>query len=201
VKAGNIPTAAIAEKLDMLIRDRWPHGNGLTILAEKLGCDESTIRIVLEQRHPGTSFDFVDRLFCALGRPMEDVGLGDVYWNVGFVETCALHSCGKTFPERFNGRTRKRYCSSRCSSLGNAVARGEATGDRLRLKGKCLKGHDMTPENTITKWRERDQKYEYQCRECKRTTQREWMRKKRRDKVFVQKKIAAQRKWRAKAAA
>ena len=199
MKPGNVPNALIAPKLDMLIRDRWPHGNGPVILAEKVGCDESAIRLIIEQRHDGTAFDFADRLFCAVGRPMEDVGLGDVYWSVEFRETCALHSCGKTFPERSNGRTRKRYCSSRCATLGNAVAQGRATGDRLRGKGKCLKGHAFTKENTILKTR--NGYVERQCRECKRATQREWVRQKRKDAAFVQKKIDAQRKWRAKEAA
>jgi len=199
MKPGNVPTALIAPKLDMLIRDRWPHGNGPVILAEKVGCDESAIRLIIEQRHDGTAFDFADRLFCAVGRPMEDVGLGDVYWSVEFRETCALHSCGKTFPERSNGPTRKKYCSPRCATLGNAVRRGLATGDRLRGKGRCLKGHAMTPENTILK--ERNGRTERQCRECKRASQREWMRKKRANPEFREQALQATRRWRAKAAA
>lgn len=201
MKPGNISTALIAPTLAMLIRDRWPQGGGIGVLAEKVDCDASTIEGIVAQDNPGVSFDLADRLFCALGRPMEDVGLGDVYWSAEFRETCALHSCNKTFPERFNGPTRKRYCSSRCATLGNAVARGRATGDRLRGKGKCLKGHDLTPENTIIKWRERDQKYERQCRECKRATQREWLRKKRADPEFRAIAVERTRQWRAKAAA
>ena len=199
MKPGNVSTAIIGPKLAMLIRDRWPHGGGIVVLAEKVGCDPSAIEAVIEQINSGVSFDLADKMFCALGRPMEDVGLGDIYWSVGFRETCALHSCGKTFPERSNGRTRKRYCSSRCATLGNAVAQGRATGDRLRGKGKCLKGHAFTKENTILKTR--NGYVERQCRECKRATQREWARKRRQDAAFVQKKIKAQRKWRAKAAA
>jgi hypothetical protein len=149
MRPGSVPTAAIAEKLDMLIRDRWPHGNGATVLAEKVGCDESTIRLVIEQRNPGVSFDFADALFCALGRPMEDVGLGDIYWNIGFVETCASPACQKTFPEYHRGGKPKRTCSEKCKTMVEAIKLGRVgDGAGMRVLGRCNRGHRLTPENT-----------------------------------------------------
>lgn len=198
MRAGHIPTAEVGPILERLIRERWPHGGGYGVLAEKAGCDQSAIEGIAEQIYEGVSFDLADKLFCALGQPMEHVGLADLYWSATFTETCALHSCNRSFREKFNGRTRKRYCSPRCATLANAVKQGRATGDRLREKGMCLKGHRMTPENTITK--QRHGRTEHQCRECKRTTQREWMRKKRRDPAFREQALERTRQWRAKAA-
>lgn len=203
MRPGNVPTSVVGPVIATLIEDRWParlrpdaEEYGTTILAEKVGCHIDSIDAIVRQVNPGAEFDLVDKILCALGRPDMWIGqLADIY-PTKFVETCALHSCNKKFPERFGGRTRKRYCSPRCSTLGNAVARGEATGARLRQKGYCLKGHKMTPENTITKWRERDQKFEQQCRECKRATQREWMRKKRADPEFRQRAVERTRRWR-----
>lgn len=196
MKPGNVPTAVVGPVIEELVRERWPH-SGYEVLAEKVGCHVDSIDAIVRQESPGAEFDLVDKILCALGRPDMWIGaLADIY-PTKFMETCALHSCNKKFPERFGGRTRKRYCSPRCSTLGNAVARGEATGKRLRQKGYCLKGHKMTPENTITKWRERDQAYEHQCRECKRTTQREWLRKKRAESPeFRQRALERTRRWR-----
>lgn len=199
MKAGNVATAEVGPILERLVRERWPHDNGCEMLSQTVGCDESAVRSVMEQRHEGVAFDFADRLFCALGQPMEHVGLADTFWTVEFRETCALHSCSHTFKERFNGPTRKRYCSPRCATLGNAVKQGRATGERLRQKGMCLKGHRMTPENTIVK--ERNGRAEYQCRECKRTKQREWLRKKKLDPAFREKALEATRRWRERTAA
>jgi hypothetical protein len=90
VRAGHVPTARIAPVLRRLISDRWPHGGGLDVLAEKVGCNASTIEGILAQDYPGLSFYLADDLFCALGRPMEDVGLADIYWNTELVEKAAL---------------------------------------------------------------------------------------------------------------
>lgn len=90
MKPGNIPTQEVGPILGMLVNDRWPHGGGYEILAEKVGCDQSTIASIIDQRNPGVSFDFADSLFCALGRPMEDVGLGDIYWNVDLPDRAVI---------------------------------------------------------------------------------------------------------------
>lgn len=203
MRAGHVPLERIAPVVSRLIAERWPEGNGYSMLAEKIGCDESIVRRIADppEDKDSVEFDVVDKILCALG-PGVFAWLGelrDIYESVKFMETCALPSCNRKFRERFNGRTRKIYCSSRCSSLGNAVARGDATGERLRQKGMCLKGHKMTEANTIIK--ERNGSIERQCRTCKRSTQREWMRKKRSEEPgFREKKIEAQRRWRAKQA-
>lgn len=200
MRAGNVPTARVGPIIGELARERWPQG-GYEVLAEKVGCDESAIRVIIEQRCPGVEFDLADSIITALGRwDMWHGVLADIY-PTKFYETCALHSCNRRFPEKFNGRTRKRYCSPRCATLANAVRRGEATGDRLRQKGYCLNGHKMTPENTIKKWRKRDNKWEHQCRECKRKSQREWMRRKRQDPAFRERAVEKTRQWRARVAA
>ena len=146
IKPGNIPTASIAPTLAMLIRDRWPHGGGNVVLAEKVGCDGSAIESIIAQECPGASFDLVDALFCALGRPMEDCGLGDVYWSARFVETCASPVCGKTFPEKALGPSRrKKFCSKRCKDLEEKIRKGAATG--VRRRNLCNRGHRLTPDN------------------------------------------------------
>lgn len=199
MRSGHVPLERIAPVISRLIAERWPEGNGHSVLAEKIGTDESTIRNITDLRggKEAAEFDLVDKILCGLGCPFAWYGeLADIYQGVVFVETCALPSCNRKFRERSNGRTRKVYCSSRCATLANAVREGRATGERLRIRGFCLKGHKMTPENTILKERE-GRGIERQCRECKRITQRNWVAKKRREPGFRDKKIEAQRKWRA----
>jgi len=189
LKPGNVPTAIIGPKLAMLVRDRWPHGGGIVVLAEKVGCDPSAIEAVIEQINPGVSFDLADKMFCALGRPMEDVGLADLYWSVEFRETCALHSCGKVFPEMERGSI-KRYCSQKCRKLDDDIRRGRANGHRYRQKNRCLKGHLLTPENTVT-----FSAGNRTCRKCRRERQaRQYRERYANDPVFAEKQRARARK-------
>ena len=168
MKPGSIPTETVAPKLAMLIRDRWPHGGGIDLLAEKVGCDVSTIEGVLAQDSPGVAFDLADKLFCSLGRPMEDVGLAEMYWSADFVETCSSPACNKTFAEKNNGSTIKRYCSKRCRDMAFNIAHGRGSG--LTARGLCKKGHRMTPANSVLQNGRRT------CRLCKQERQRKWRR-------------------------
>lgn len=180
MRAGNVPTAEVGPVLERLIHERWPDGGGHDVLAEKAGCDLSAIATIIEQQHPGVSFDLADRLFCALGQPMEHVGLADVYHAVKFVETCALPGCGRQFSEYHRGGKPKRYCSRKCQDLGRQVKNGrKATGMRLRQRGKCLKGHRMNSEDR-------------QCRICRRE-QRMW--RKQNDPDFAAREREKQRLW------
>ena len=201
MRAGYVSLERVAPVVLRLIEERWPEGNGYSVLAEKVGMDESAIRRIADppENKDSAEFDVVDKILCGLGCPFAWYGeLADIYQNVVFVETCALPSCNRKFREKFNGRTRKVYCSSRCATLAHAVRDGRATGERLRIKGFCLKGHKMTPENTILKERA-GRGTERQCRECKRITQRNWMRKKRQEPEFRERALERTRQWRAKA--
>jgi len=166
LKPGNVPTAIIGPKLAMLIRDRWPHGGGIVVLAEKVGCDPSAIEAVIEQINSGVSFDLADKMFCALGRPMEDVGLGDIYWSVEFRETCASPVCNRTFSELHRGDKPKSYCSKKCSDMAYNIRNGRGSG--TTAKNTCWKGHKLTPENSV---RQNGRRI---CRTCKNERQRLW---------------------------
>lgn len=184
MKPGNVPTEHLGPIVAELIAERWPQGGGVEVLAEKVGCDYKTVENVVKQTHEGVDFDLADKLLCALGRvDMWRGVLADVYLEMQFVETCALPGCGKTFPEQQIGRA-KRYCSKNCGYLGQRVKRGVATGERLRKRGMCLKGHRLTPDNVrITK---RGDGVLRTCRTCDRERQREWARAKR-----ARRKVAA----------
>lgn len=187
VRPGNVPTARVGPIMAELIADRWPERqcpNGeewrISILAEKIGCHYDSIDNITRQVHPGAGFDLVDRLFCALGRP-------DVWWGIladiyptTFWETCALSSCGKRFPESRRSGKRKRFCSDNCRSLYWKTQTGEATGLRMVQRGKCFKGHKMTPENTLRN-RQPDGSYKKQCRKCKLESMAAYKRKQRRE--------------------
>ena len=191
MKPGNISTASIAPTLAMLIRDRWPHGNGVVILAEKVSCDESAIRLVLEQRNPGVSFDFADRLFCAVGRPMEDVGLADVYYAANLtMRECASPLCAKLFREKKVRANVKRYCSRACAMRAWKLESGQLTGNRL--KDRCFRGHKFTPENTAIR-----PNGKRLCRACAKDRRRLRMQ----DPEYRARQRAYERKCRAKAAA
>ena len=197
MKPGNVPTSRIGPLLGDLIRDRWPHNGGIEVLAEKVGCDWTAIEGIIKGVHEGVSFDLADKLFCALGRVDVWQGqLSDVYSKVRFMQTCAVPSCCKTFPEQKVGGFVKKYCSPRCATLAHGIREGRCSGERLRQKNKCLKGHKLTPENTyLTKRKDR---IERSCRTCQREYQREWARKRRAtDPRFVKAKQEAQRRWRA----
>ena len=169
MKPGNVPTARIAPLLATFIAERWPDTDGFEILAEKVGCHQDAIRQIIYQRHEGCEFDLVDKLFCALGRvDVWQGALKDIYDSVSFVQTCSLPSCMKTFPERARNGCRQRYCSARCRVLHSNVRRGRGTGQRLRQKNRCLKGHLFTPENTITFLSADKTRTIRRCRTCKR---------------------------------
>ena len=98
MRAGHVPTERIAPVLTLLIRESWPHGGGMDVLAEKVGCDPEAIAGIIHRENPGVTFDLADRLICALGRwDMWHGELEDIY-PIKFMETCALPSCGKQFP-------------------------------------------------------------------------------------------------------
>jgi hypothetical protein len=164
VRAGNVPTARVAPVLERLILERWPNGGGIDVLAEKVDCDASTIEGIVAQEYPGVAFDLADSLLCALGPGIRAWRgeLEDVYYGVEFVSTCALPSCGKTFAETGRGG-RRLYCSRKCRNLNAMVRDGRATGERLRAKKRCLKGHRLTPDNVVQGNR---------CRACRRERDR-----------------------------
>lgn len=149
MRPGNVPTERVGPVIERLVRERWPHGGGLQVLAEKVGCDVTAIESIIEQTNPGCSFDLADSLLCALGPGIRAWRgeLEDVYYGAGFIETCALPGCGKQFPERQRG-PKKRYCSERCQRAGKHVRRHGTPGMRYRARGRCLKGHLLTDENT-----------------------------------------------------
>lgn len=191
MRGGNVPTSRIGPILADMIAQRWPHcdEDGCNVLAEKVGCDESAIRTIIDQKHQGVSFDLADSLLCALGR-------ADMWWGVlsdvyptKFVEKCALHSCERTFPEKRVGSI-KRYCSARCRKLDDDIRRGRATGHRYRQKNRCLRGHLLTSENTIT-----FSSGHRTCRKCRRDRQaRQYRERYANDPVFAEKQRARSRK-------
>lgn len=150
MRAGHVPTSRIGPVVDELIRERWPHGGGYTILAEKVGCEQSTIEGLVEQVSPGMSFDLVDRILVGLGRwDMWHGVLADIYPTT-FMETCANPVCARTFPERQIGPARrKKFCSKRCKDLEEKIRKGKATG--VRRRGVCNRGHRLTPDNVWIK--------------------------------------------------
>ena len=175
MKPGNVPTAKVGPILGDLIRDRWPHGNGVDVLAEKAGCDWTAIEGIVKGVHEGVSFDLIDKLFCCLGRVDLWQGvLKDVYDSVVFVQTCNLHSCSKTFPESKPRNQLQRYCSPACRSLAQKVRRGEKPGDRFQQRGKFRCGHKMTPENSVPVKTAVGLKRT--CRTCRRQKQIQWQR-------------------------
>jgi hypothetical protein len=151
IKPGNVPTARVGPILDALIRERWPYGGGHEILAEKVGCEQSTIATIIEQQWEGVEFDLADSLLCALGRwDIWHGALEDIY-PTKFMETCALSSCGKRFPEFKRGHL-KRYCSKKCQ-LHAATARHRGIGEnRFRARGYCWSGrHRIVGDNKATR--------------------------------------------------
>jgi hypothetical protein len=187
VKTGNVPTERIAPILYTLIRERWPHGGGLEVLSEKVGCDATAIAGIIDKQNEGVAFDLADRLLCALGRwDIWHGELEDIY-PTKFIETCALPSCNKTFPERRSGPHIKRYCSYRCMDLGRQVKAGRATGERLRQRGYCLKGHKLNGQRQCVICRREQRKRrkgDTAYLEHVRQQQREWRREKMADPAY-----------------
>lgn len=170
MKPGHVPTARIGPVLERLIAERWPDGGGDGVLAEMVGCDRSAIRFITDQKYPGVSFDFADRLLCALGPGIRvwRSELEDVYYGVEFRETCASPICDKQFHEKVVRASTKQYCSKKCSVQAWKIEHGSLTGNRI--KNRCFKGHAFTPENTIVRPDGRRL-----CRTCERDRRREKM--------------------------
>jgi len=186
MRAGHVPTAVVGPLVAQLVEERWPWGDGYSVLAEKAECDESAIRQVVEQRYQGVQFDLADRLLTRLGRP--DL----VPMPKTFVETCRVPSCHHQFHERMPGGNVKRSCSTRCGSVWQAMQKGKGTGQRLRQRGYCLRGHRMVGENVRV-----DKRGQRQCRTCQRDYQREWARRRRMtDPIFLRKSTESKRRWR-----
>lgn len=172
MKPGSVPTARIAPVIYTLIAERWPHGGGLEVLAEKIGCDQSAIASIIDQDNPGVGFDFADNLLCALGRADMWYGtLSDIY-PTKFIETCESRACNKRFPEKMHAGHKQRYCSWRCFRYEWNVRAGNSSGNRKQ--GRCNKGHKFTPENTALNGRGGRI-----CRTCKQERQRAFRARKR----------------------
>lgn len=198
MKTGSVPTAVVGPVIAQLIEERWPARRrpegeewGVSILAEKVGCHPDALDAIIRQKSEGVGFDFVDKILCALGRPDIWIGaLADVYNDIVFMSGCALSGCNRSFRESSRGRHGpKRYCCARHAKHAYDVRKGASTGQFLRKRGYCLKGHKMTPENS-----KRNTDGKVQCRTCdnarrrerrrenlerERAYQREWSRKKR----------------------
>jgi len=171
VKRGNVPTDRVGPVIALLVRERWPHGGGYEVLAEKVGCDQSAIASIVLQDNAGTEFDLVDNLLCALGRwDMWHGELADIY-PTKFLETCALPSCNRKFPERGGGQKRKQCCSRKCSNLLTQMKLGRRTGDRFVQRGYCLKGHKLTGDNLYIS----PKSGQRVCQECRREAKRAWL--------------------------
>lgn len=166
MKPGSVPTSRVGPILDRLIKKRWPYSeedveasqgelsSGQVILAEKVGCDPTSIANIVAQKHETVDFDLADRLFCALGYPGVWRGeLLDVYEDLGLLERCAHPNCSVQFTPPSHGGRRKRYCSQSCANSGR---RGNRRIKHFKGKAqkahsiKCRNGHLRTPESTIT---------------------------------------------------
>lgn len=173
MRPGHLPTAVVGPVIEELVSERWPDEDGYQILAEKVGCDDSTIRAVVAQHNPGVGFDLVDGILACLGRPdLWEGRLADLYPETFWV-TCALPGCGKRFPEFQRGKV-KLYCSARCRSLGHEVRHGNANGMRYTQKSRCRKGlHRLTPDNILI----RKGRVDRECRACARERHRAYQRR------------------------
>lgn len=175
IKPGNVPTARVGPILDALIRERWPYGGGHEILAEKVGCEQSTIAQIIEQKWEGVEFDLADSLLCALGRwDIWHGALEDIY-PTKFWSTCELPGCDRKFPEyqRGVGTPVKRFCSRSHTNQGWGVRSGKRPGHRYRQRNRCNKGHILTPENTIVRRRADRDEVMRNCKKCERANSRE----------------------------
>lgn len=171
MKPGNVPTAKVGPILGKLIRDRWPHGNGVDVLAEKAGCDWTAVEGIVKGVHEGVSFDLIDKLFCCLGRvDLWQGALKDVYDSVDLTwRECALDSCSKMLVERAGNNLPRLYCSYACCKLASKVRNGEGTGKRYAARNRCLRGHKMEGDNVVLN-KLGDGTVRRQCRQCKRIT-------------------------------
>jgi hypothetical protein len=183
MKPGHVPTAVVGPLVARLMEEGR---DDVTTLALRAGCDWGTIIQVVEQEYEGVSFDIADKLLCALGCP-DLVPMPEV-----FMETCAVPACQQRFVEKAPGGHVKRCCCRRCASTRQAIRKGKATGQRLRQRGYCLKGHRMAGDNLRI-----DKRGQKVCKTCQRDYQREWARKRRMtDPVFLRKSTESKRRWR-----
>lgn len=162
IKPGNVPTARVGPILDSLIRERWPYGGGHEILAEKVGCEQSTIATIIEQQWEGVEFDLADSLLCALGRWDIWHGVLEDIYPTKFWSTCSLPGCDRRFAESSRGRHGpKKYCCKAHAKLAYDVRHGNAVGLFRRKRGYCLKGHKIAGKNA-----KRITNGTFQCRIC-----------------------------------
>ena len=196
MKPGSIPTARVAPIMHDLIRERWPHGGGIDVLSEKVGCDWGSIASIIDQKNEGTDFNLVDTLLCALGRPDLWWGvLSDIYWLADIdgegrdylpqgYERCQRIGCGALFKPHHrapkSGIHKPKFCSKACGSATHkqnkkgGFKRG-AYGRGLHLKSMvCAQGHDLTADNLCKR---KDGKKV--CKTCHRERQRIWAASKR----------------------
>lgn len=158
MKPGSVPTDRIGPIVDELIQERWPHGSGIEVLAEKVGCDWKTIANVIEREHEGVDFDLADALLCALGRPDIWRGrLADLYLEMPLLEQCQAPGCNIKFAigvDRLGRPKQQRYCSPQCNHAAYKIRSGRnqrrlVAAHRDQSK-RCRNGHVRTPENTKT---------------------------------------------------
>ena len=191
MKRNLIPIVEIGPVIGELIAERWPYGGGQAILAEKIGCDESTIWQIANGEKPYGEFDLIDRILCALGRFDHWYGRFEHIYPTKFMETCLNPMCNRKFPERGGGARRRRYCGRKCRQLHHLIKQGKATG--MKAAGRCHKGHRLTPDNII---RRPDGKRE--CRECSTANRRHRYAT---DPVYRARAAESRRRWAAKRAA
>jgi hypothetical protein len=184
VKPGNIPIDEIGPFIGALIDQRWPwkehessdeFTNGYLILAEKVGCDQSSIWKIVEGRNPGATFDLIDAILCALGRPdVLDYGIfSHLVDAVEFREKCKAPGCSRVFEEHMRGGVVKRHCSRRCCATTSNIRRGLGSG--TTRMGRCHRGHKLSDDNVVS------QNGRRACRTCKRAAQRKWKAKRRQE--------------------
>lgn len=195
MKPGNVPTDRVGPIIEQLARERWPH-SGYGVLAEKVGCHESAIRLIVEQRSAGCEFNLVDNILCSLGRPDMWWGvLSDIYYSLelsgdgkeylpdGF-QRCERVACGRLFkPHRRapkSGPHKPKFCSPKCNDSAyrtrkrGGFKRG-AYGPGMHIrKMVCAQGHDLTDDNIAPR---SDGKRV--CLTCQRERQRLWVAAKR----------------------
>lgn len=151
MKPGNVPTSRLGPIIGDLVKDRWPHGGGYGVLAEKVGCDQSAIEGIVDQEYAGCEFDLADGLLCSLGRVDIWQGeLSDVYSSVSIPETCERLGCSLKFhPKKQGGVKRRRFCSRQCRQMDWLARAGQINDTPKRnLKVRCRGGHFRTSENT-----------------------------------------------------
>jgi hypothetical protein len=167
-----------------LVEERWPDAGGYEVLGEKVGCHPDTVEGIIKQHNPGVDFDLADKLLAALGRP-DLCPYPESFW-----QTCDSPLCSRRFREWRRWDRAKRYCSKRCAVQAWKIAHGVLTGNRLR--NRCFRGHEFTPENTIVR-----PNGSRLCRTCRNARRRERMC----DPIYRARQKGYERRCRAKAAA